>query len=104
MLIGLISDTHVGAKRDSLPERVFELFHGVDLIVHAGDITQKKVLDELDTIAPVVAVLGNNDKLDLKGLKSLKRAISELTLTMQQAILLILKGFINLHVKWMLIF
>ena len=66
MLIGLISDTHIGAKRGTLPERVFEIFHGVDLIVHAGDITQKKVLDELDTIAPVVAVLGNNDRLDLK--------------------------------------
>ena len=66
MLIGLISDTHIGAKRGTLPEGVFEIFHGVDLIVHAGDITQKKVLDELDTIAPVVAVLGNNDRLDLK--------------------------------------
>ncbi|MBE6510926.1 MAG: YfcE family phosphodiesterase [Methanobrevibacter millerae] len=53
-------------QKEAVFERVFEIFHGVDLIVHAGDITQKKVLDELGSIAPVVAVLGNNDKLDLK--------------------------------------
>lgn len=65
MLIGLISDTHITAKRGKLPEKVLEDFSEVDLIIHAGDITQQKVIDELETIAPVIAVLGNNDKLDL---------------------------------------
>lgn len=65
MLIGLISDTHITAKRGQLPQKVFEEFANVDLIIHAGDVTKKKVLDELETIAPVVGVLGNNDKLDL---------------------------------------
>lgn len=65
MLIGLISDTHITAKRGKLPEKVLEGFKDVDLIIHAGDITQQKVIDELETIAPVIAVLGNNDKLDL---------------------------------------
>ena len=65
MLIGLISDTHITQKRGEIPKKVFEEFDGVDLIIPAGDITQKKVLDELGEIAPVIAVLGNNDKLDL---------------------------------------
>ena len=65
MLIGLISDTHITEKRGKLPEKVIGKFNGVDLIIHAGDITQQKVLDELETLAPVIAVLGNNDKLDL---------------------------------------
>ena len=65
MLIGLISDTHITEKRGELPQNVIGKFKGVDLIVHAGDITQQKVIDELETVAPVIAVLGNNDKLDL---------------------------------------
>lgn len=65
MLIGLISDTHVTEKRGGLSEKIIEEFKKVDLIVHAGDITHEKVLNELELLAPVTAVLGNNDKLDL---------------------------------------
>ena len=35
---------------------------GSDCIVHAGDIGDPKVLEELETLAPVTAVRGNNDK------------------------------------------
>ena len=56
-LIGIISDTH-GLLR---PE-VAEAFSGVDLILHAGDIGASEVIKELRTIAPVMAVRGNNDK------------------------------------------
>ena len=55
--IGLISDTH-GLLR---PEAVAAL-HGSDRIVHAGDIGDPGILDALATIAPVVAVRGNNDR------------------------------------------
>ena len=66
MLIGLISDTHITPKRGKLPEKIFEIFDGVDLILHSGDITVREVLDDLSRIAPVTAVLGNNDNLDLE--------------------------------------
>ncbi len=65
MIIGLISDTHISPKKGKLNERIFEIFENADLILHAGDITSQKVLDELSQIAPVTAVLGNKDKLDL---------------------------------------
>ena len=65
MQIGLISDTHITKKRGQLPENVFKHFKNVDLIIHAGDITQEKVLDELQEITEVIAVAGNNDKLKL---------------------------------------
>ncbi len=65
MLISLISDTHVTEKRGKLPRKVFEEFKYVDLIIHAGDITHEKVIRELESVAPVVVVLGNNDLLDL---------------------------------------
>src|SRR5262244_1375660 len=55
-LVGVISDTH-GLLRPEVPE----LFKGVSLILHAGDIGGPEVLAGLRTIAPVVAVRGNND-------------------------------------------
>jgi putative phosphoesterase len=56
MLLGLISDTH-GLMR---PEALRAL-HGVELILHAGDVGRSSVLDALRGIAPVYAVAGNVD-------------------------------------------
>jgi hypothetical protein len=61
MKIGVLSDTHVPGAASSLPPVVFEIFEGVDLILHAGDIVELSVLDELRAIAPVEAVAGNMD-------------------------------------------
>jgi len=54
--IGVISDTH-----NLVRSEVFSVFEGVDLIAHAGDIGDQDVLIELESLAPVKAVLGNND-------------------------------------------
>lgn len=56
MRIGVISDTH-----NHFDPRLPELFAGVDRILHAGDIGLSWVILELQQIAPVTAVLGNND-------------------------------------------
>ncbi len=60
--IGVISDTHIkeGGKRQ-LPPEVFATFKNVDLILHAGDLNTLQVLGDLEAMAPVVAVYGNND-------------------------------------------
>jgi putative phosphoesterase len=55
-VIGLISDTH-GLLRPS----VFQALAGVDAILHAGDVGDNGILDELSLIAPVDAVYGNTD-------------------------------------------
>jgi len=55
-LIGLVSDTH-GLVRPEL----FDALAGVELILHAGDVGGDEVLDELEAIAPVMAVYGNTD-------------------------------------------
>jgi uncharacterized protein len=57
--IGLISDTH-GLLR---PEAVTELKDS-DLIIHAGDIGTPAIIEQLQVVAPVVAVRGNIDKGD----------------------------------------
>jgi putative phosphoesterase len=61
MLIGLISDTHQPSDCTALWQEAREVFAGVDLILHAGDIVHPVVLDWLQEIAPVLAARGNND-------------------------------------------
>ena len=64
ILIGVISDTH-----GLLLPKAINALKDVDLIIHAGDIGNTEVLDELKSIAPVVAVRGNMDMAE--GLKNL---------------------------------
>jgi len=64
-LVGLISDTHIPAKAKAVPKKIFEVFDGVSFILHAGDLTQLSVVDELKQLAPVVAVCGNMDQDDV---------------------------------------
>jgi putative phosphoesterase len=54
--IGVISDTH-----GRLLSSVYTVFENTDLIIHAGDIDTKEVFEQLQIIAPVVAVRGNMD-------------------------------------------
>ena len=62
MLIGLISDTHIPDRARELPKNVISSFENVDLILHAGDLTSTKVIDELEKIAPTIAIKGNMDR------------------------------------------
>ena len=54
--IGIISDTH-----GSLDPRAYAALADCDHIIHASDICGPAILRELETLAPVTAVLGNND-------------------------------------------
>ncbi|MFZ0390886.1 MAG: metallophosphoesterase family protein [Calditrichia bacterium] len=56
MKFGLISDTH-----DHLPESAVKALKNSDLIIHAGDIGNEKILKRLGDVAPVKAVYGNTD-------------------------------------------
>jgi putative phosphoesterase len=57
----VIADTHCPEFLDRLPARVFEVFEGVDLILHAGDINGAETLAGLQRVAPVEAVRGDHD-------------------------------------------
>jgi putative phosphoesterase len=63
-VLGLVSDTHVPQRCDALPPGLVEALRGVDLVLHAGDVGELWVLDQLAAIAPVVAVHGNDDTAD----------------------------------------
>ena len=65
MRIGIISDTHVKTF-DELPTPIITALVGVDLIVHAGDFTERPVLERLRRLREVKAVCGNMDSVELK--------------------------------------
>jgi putative phosphoesterase len=66
-IVGLISDTHVPVRARTIPKQVFKLFENADFIVHAGDLVQLSVIDELEQLAPVLAVYGNMDGPEIRG-------------------------------------
>jgi len=65
--VGLISDTHVPIRAKNIPKKVFKIFENVDYIIHAGDLVDLSVIDELEQLAPVLAVCGNMDGPDIRG-------------------------------------
>ncbi|MDH7564320.1 MAG: metallophosphoesterase family protein [Candidatus Bathyarchaeota archaeon] len=65
--LGLISDTHVPTRAKQIPKEVFTVFDKVDYIVHAGDFVDLSVIDELEQLAPVLAVYGNMDGSEIRG-------------------------------------
>jgi putative phosphoesterase len=54
--VGLISDTH-----DLLRPQAIDFLRGSDFIIHAGDIGDSMIVEELARIAPLTVVRGNND-------------------------------------------
>jgi putative phosphoesterase len=56
-IIGLISDTHGLLRQEALA-----VLQKSDLIIHAGDVGDATIIDQLRAVAPVVAVRGNIDK------------------------------------------
>ncbi len=58
----VLADTHVRAGgRRELPEAAYRLLARADVVLHAGDVVDASLLDTLESIAPIFAVLGNND-------------------------------------------
>lgn len=66
-VVGLISDTHVPTRARRVPEKVFRIFENADFIIHAGDLVKLTVIDELEQLAPVLAVHGNMDGPEVIG-------------------------------------
>ena len=61
MKIAVLSDTHYIAGFTRFPTDFWQQFQGVEMILHCGDIGDKELYTDLTALAPVTAVLGNND-------------------------------------------
>lgn len=55
--IAILADTHNLLRPD-----IIDLLKTCEIILHGGDISSRKILNELEQIAPVYVVRGNNDK------------------------------------------
>ncbi|HVA24210.1 MAG TPA: metallophosphoesterase family protein [Chloroflexota bacterium] len=62
MIIGVLADTHIPKRARDLPLQAYQHLEQADAIVHAGDVLTMELLERLERIAPVYAVLGNNDR------------------------------------------
>lgn len=72
--IGVLSDTHIPDRVGALHPDILPTFKkkGVELIIHAGDISSPDVIHQLEQVAPVQAVQGNRDWWRFKELPALK--------------------------------
>lgn len=61
MRIGLIADTHIPESRPQLWPQVFEAFDGVDAILHAGDVHDFFLVDQLAEVAPLWVARGDGE-------------------------------------------
>jgi len=75
MLIGVLSDSHVrvpgtraglsSLTAEKLPTQVLDVFKGVELILHAGDVYTIPVLEQLQAVAPVLVSEGDDDPFEV---------------------------------------
>ena len=62
----MLADTHIPKVSTPLPWELLEACEQADLIVHAGDLIEMSVLDELGRLAPTRAVYGNMDRPEVR--------------------------------------
>jgi putative phosphoesterase len=64
MRIAVLADTHIPKRARTLPDGAWKIVRSADAIIHAGDVLSRDFLKQLEAVAPLYAVRGNND-LDL---------------------------------------
>jgi len=76
MRIGIIGDTHIPVLSPLPPARVGEVFKGLDIILHVGDVCELYVLEELqETHTLTFAVYGEDDSEEAKRYLDEKRVV-----------------------------
>jgi len=74
--LAIISDTHLPRGRRTLPAACVEQLRAADAILHAGDLMELSVLEDLEALGPPVhAVRGNVDSAALQARLPLTRIV-----------------------------
>jgi putative phosphoesterase len=67
-VIAVVSDTHMPKGRRVLPAECVARIRAAEAVIHAGDFSEATVLEQLESLCPVVlAVHGNVDDAELRG-------------------------------------
>jgi len=66
MKVLVLSDTHIPERAKDLPKKLYQELEDASLIIHAGDFTEWWVFERLQGFAPLKAVKGNMDTLEVK--------------------------------------
>jgi uncharacterized protein len=67
MLVAVIADTHLPRGTRRLPDACVERLRRADLIIHAGDFSGLRALEEVEGLGPpLAAVHGNVDELEVR--------------------------------------
>ena len=66
MKVAVIADTHTRGMTRTMPFSAWPFLETADHILHAGDVVDPVLLDELKSLAPVTVVMGNCDALDVR--------------------------------------
>ena len=66
MKIAVIADTHTRGMSRTVPMGAWPYLESADHILHAGDVVDPSLLDELRSLAPVTVVMGNCDAADVR--------------------------------------
>jgi putative phosphoesterase len=64
--IAVLADCHIHEGGPAFPSALFPRLQGADLIVTLGDMGERSGLDQLEAIAPVLGVRGNDDDDDMR--------------------------------------
>ena len=75
MKILVLSDTHMPRSAQDLPQEVYDRIGDVDMIIHAGDLSEMEILDKLRALRPTTAVCGNMDSMRLRSVLKEKEVI-----------------------------
>ena len=78
MKVVVLADTHTRGFTRALPMGAWPYIETADHILHAGDVVDPALLDELKAFAPVTVVMGNVDSHDIRDWGATERANIEL--------------------------
>lgn len=66
MKVAVVSDTHTRGSSRQIPPGAWPFLETADHILHAGDVCDPSLLDELKALAPLTVVMGNCDAFDVR--------------------------------------
>jgi putative phosphoesterase len=76
--IAVIADTHTRGMSRTVPMGAWPYLESADHILHAGDVVDPAVLDEMKALAPVTVVMGNCDAWDIRDWGATETTLVEL--------------------------